>query len=115
MLGSAVDGNASDRLLTRMGNHLAKHGIGDGAFVYTADSAMVTEYNLEALGANLFITRLPFNYKEAVSCKPLNGLSGCKKLVSGKGSRKKKRQIRNYEIRHKTSDEFEFHGKEGIL
>jgi hypothetical protein len=45
--------------------------------------------------------------EEVVSCKPLNGLSGCKKLVSGKGLRKKKRQIRNYEIKHKTSDECE--------
>ncbi len=36
-----------------------------GVFVYTADSAMVTEYNLEVLGGNNFITRLPFNYKEA--------------------------------------------------
>lgn len=70
ILGSVVDGNSSDKklnhkMLTRMGNHLAKHGIGDGAFVYTADSAMVTEYNLEALGENYFITRLPFNYREA--------------------------------------------------
>ena len=70
ILGGAVDGNSSDKklnhkMLTRMGNHLAKHGIGDGAFVYTADSAMVTEYNLNALWNRLFITRLPFNYKEA--------------------------------------------------
>ncbi|MCK5131240.1 MAG: hypothetical protein KAR40_03710 [Candidatus Sabulitectum sp.] len=68
--GGAVDGNSSDKklnhkMLTRIGNHLAKDGIGDGAFVYSADSAMVTEYNLETLGENNFITRLPFNYKEA--------------------------------------------------
>ena len=70
ILGGAVNGNSSDkklnhRILTRMSNYLAKHGIGDGAFVYIADSAMVTEYNLDALGDNYFITRLPFNYKEA--------------------------------------------------
>lgn len=70
ILGHTVDGNSSDKklnhkMLTRMSNHLARYGIGDGAFVYIADSAMVTEYNLEALGENNFITRLPFNYKEA--------------------------------------------------
>ena len=47
------------------------------------------------------------SWGEVVSCKPLNGLSGCRKLVSGKESRGKLRQIRNYEIRYKTSDECE--------
>ncbi len=70
ILGNAVDGNSSDKklnhkMLPRMGNHLARHGIGDGAFVYIADSAMVIEYNLEAPEENNFIARLPFNYKEA--------------------------------------------------
>lgn len=36
-----------------------------GAFVYIADAALVTQKNLEALGDNLFITRLPFTYGEA--------------------------------------------------
>ena len=69
ILGSAVDGNSSDqklnhKMLTRMSNHLAKHGIGAGAFVYIADAAMVTEYNLAALIKDYFISRCPFTYKE---------------------------------------------------
>ncbi|GFP42850.1 hypothetical protein HKBW3C_01974, partial [Candidatus Hakubella thermalkaliphila] len=40
------------------------HGLAEGAFVYITDSAMVTPKNLEAIGDNFFITRLPFNYKE---------------------------------------------------
>lgn len=97
MLGSAVDGNASDKklnhkMLTSMGNHLARHGIGDGASVYTADSAMVTEYNLNALCDNLFITRLPFNYNEAdlAVSRAVRDKSGWEKIPlkeSSKGSR----------------------------
>ncbi len=69
MLGSVVDGNSSDqklnhKMLTRMSNHLAKHGIKDGAFVYIADAAMVTEYNLSILYNKFFITRSPFTYTE---------------------------------------------------
>jgi hypothetical protein len=33
-------------------------------FVYIADSALVTPDNLNEIGPNLFITRLPFTYKE---------------------------------------------------
>ena len=43
---------------------MARHGLGAGAFVYVADSAMVTEKNLETIGTNLFISRLPANYTE---------------------------------------------------
>ena len=32
--------------------------------MYIADSAMVTPKNLEEIGPNFFITRLPFSYKE---------------------------------------------------
>ena len=49
-------------MLSRIGSIMAKHGLGPGAFVYVADSAMVTEENLAA--ANLFITRLPATYGE---------------------------------------------------
>ena len=44
---------------------------------------------------------------EAVSCKLPVDLAGQVLLSTGKESREKKRQIRNYEIRHKTSDECE--------
>jgi transposase len=69
ILGGCADGNASDKTLnnatlTNLSKHMAKHGIAEGAFVYIADSAMVTPANLEAIGDNLFITRLPFTYSE---------------------------------------------------
>ena len=39
-----------------------EQGISDEAFIYVADSAMVTEENLAQAG--LFITRLPATYNE---------------------------------------------------
>ena len=39
-----------------------EHGVADNAFIYIADSAMVTEENLKQAG--LFITRLPATYNE---------------------------------------------------
>ena len=70
ILGGCADGNASDKtvnnaVLTSLSKHMARHGLGEGAFVYVADAAMVTPGNLAALGENLFITRLPFTYAEA--------------------------------------------------
>jgi len=69
ILGGCEDGNASDRkinhrVLSSIKAHMARHGLEPGAFVYVADSAMVTQYNLEEMGQNLFITRLPFTYDE---------------------------------------------------
>lgn len=69
-----LDGNASDKknnleMLRRIGGLMKQHGLGPGAFVYVADSAAVTAKNLEEMGANQFITRLPANYtacKEAI-------------------------------------------------
>jgi transposase len=43
---------------------MAKHGLGPGAFVYVADSALVTEKNLRDMEANLFVSRLPATYSE---------------------------------------------------
>ena len=41
------------------------YGLEPGAFIYIADSSMVTEKNLKAMGEDLlFISRLPANYKE---------------------------------------------------
>lgn len=70
ILGSCADGNDSDKsinntVLSRISKHMAKHGLEPGAFVYVADSAMVTKDNLTMVGDNLFLTRLPFSYSEA--------------------------------------------------
>ncbi len=70
ILGGCEDGNASDKIinnavLTHLSAYMARHGLAPGAFVYIADAALVTQKNLEALGDNLFITRLPFTYGEA--------------------------------------------------
>lgn len=69
IFGRTLDGNSSDkksnnRILTNISGIMARHGLGPGAYVYVADSAMVTEYNLEAITDNLFISRLPATYSE---------------------------------------------------
>jgi len=69
IFGRTLDGNSSDKtsnnvVLSRISSIMARHGLGPGAFVYVADSAMVTESNLDAVGVNLFVSRLPANYKE---------------------------------------------------
>ena len=69
IFGRTLDGNSSDKtsnnqILSRIGPIMKRHGLGPGAFVYVADSAMVTEKNLETIGPNLFISRLPANYAE---------------------------------------------------
>ena len=69
IFGQTLDGNSSDktsnnRMLSRIGSIMASHGLGPGAFVYVADSAMVTERNLDAIGPNRFISRLPATYDE---------------------------------------------------
>ena len=53
ILGTTEDGNASDKtlnneLLGSVSKHMARHGLGPGAFVYVADSAFVTPDNLES-------------------------------------------------------------------
>lgn len=68
IFGRTLDGNSSDKtsnnvVLSRMSSIMAKHGLGPGAFVYVADSAMVTESNLDAVWPNLFVSRLPANDK----------------------------------------------------
>ena len=76
ILGDTHDGNSSDKtlnnkLLTRISQDLARHGLAEGAFTYIADSAMVCEKNLACFdpvpGAAplYFVTRLPFAYNEA--------------------------------------------------
>ncbi len=70
VLGGCEDGNASDKtinnaVLTNLSRYMARHGLSEGAFVCISDSAFMTPKNLEAIGDNLFITRLPFTYKKA--------------------------------------------------
>jgi len=70
IFGKTEDGNGSDKninneVLSSISKHMAQHGLEPGAFIYIADSAMVTEDNLKAAGDDiLFITRLPANYNE---------------------------------------------------
>lgn len=71
ILGTTEDGNASDKtlnneLLGGVSKHMARHGLGPGAFVYVADSAFVTPDNLKSADQKevQFLTRLPATYKE---------------------------------------------------
>jgi len=71
ILGACHDGNASDKtinneLLTQISQHMARHGLSPGAFVYVADAAFVTPGNLQkAVDDKLkFLTRLPATYNE---------------------------------------------------
>jgi transposase len=70
IFGKNEDGNRSDKqinntLLSRISEHMARFGVGEKAFIYIADSALVTPKNLEQLSAGQpFITRLPATYAE---------------------------------------------------
>ncbi|MBA4070649.1 MAG: transposase [Gemmatimonas sp.] len=69
IFGRTLEGNASDKTannqrLSRISTLMAQHGLGPGAFVYVADSAMVTEKNLSAVGTNQFLSRLPATYND---------------------------------------------------
>jgi transposase len=71
VFGAAKDGNASDKtinneLLSNMSTHMATHGLQPGAYLYVADSAFVTEGNLEKAHEKgvTFLTRLPATYGE---------------------------------------------------
>jgi transposase len=67
IFGRTLDGNSSDKssnnkMLSHISSIMAEHGLGAGAFVYVADSAMITEANLKELGNNKFVSRLPANF-----------------------------------------------------
>jgi transposase len=67
--GKPEDGNASDKsinttILSEISQIMGRYGVAPGAYIYIADSAMVTETNLESLGETLFISRLPATYGE---------------------------------------------------
>jgi transposase len=67
--GKPEDGNASDKalnttVLSEISHLMGRYGVAPGAYIYIADSAMVTETNLDTLGETLFIRRLPGTYSE---------------------------------------------------
>lgn len=67
IFGATLDGNSSDKqsnnaMLSRISTLMSRHGLGDGACIYVADSAMVTKENLKRLGQIPFISRLPATY-----------------------------------------------------
>lgn len=70
IFGALEDGNGSDKtlnngILTSISSHMAKFGVLEGDFMYIADSALITEDNLNAIGDDtLFISRLPASYTE---------------------------------------------------
>jgi len=70
IVGKLEDGNASDktinhRFLGEVSSYMKTHGIAENAFIYIADSAMVTKANLAQAGERThFITRLPATYNE---------------------------------------------------
>lgn len=70
IFGKTEDGNASDKninnaVLSHISKHMREHGLEKNAFIYIADSAMVTEKNLKEIGEEIqFITRLSATYKE---------------------------------------------------
>jgi transposase len=70
IFGKIEDGNTSDKtannaILTNISKRMADVGLKAGACIYIADSAMITEDNLKAIGDDLlFISRLPATYNE---------------------------------------------------
>jgi len=70
IFGSPEDGNGSDKtinneILTAISSRMAAFGLAEGAFIYIADSALITKDNLQAIGDDiLFISRLPASYNE---------------------------------------------------
>jgi len=76
LLGAVLSGNTSDKKannaeLTRIASYMKKNGLDPAAYIYVADSAMVTEDNLATfvttddegeVMVQFFITRLPANY-----------------------------------------------------
>jgi transposase len=70
IFGKTEDGNGSDKvinneILSNISRYMANHSIEQGAFIYIADSAMVTAKNLSVIGdRTLFISRLPATFKE---------------------------------------------------
>ena len=56
------DKKINHQVLSDIARHMKAHGVDDQAFIYIADSARVTQQNLERAGP--FISRLPATYNE---------------------------------------------------
>jgi transposase len=70
IIGKIDSGNTSDKtinnnLLSNISKQMKNVGVEEDAFIYVADSAVVTEDNLKLMtGSHQFITRLPATYNE---------------------------------------------------
>lgn len=70
IFGKIEDGNGSDKrvnndVLSEISKYMAVHGLGSGAFIYIADSAVITKRNLKTIGKDvLFISRLPATFND---------------------------------------------------
>ena len=67
LLGATLSGNKADKKannteLTRVASLMKKHKLDPKAYIYIADSALVSPDNMKALKGQPFITRLPGNY-----------------------------------------------------
>jgi len=62
--GAASDKTINNRLLTDISSHMARHGLDEGAYVYIADSALITGPNLKKMAGMQFLSRLPANFSE---------------------------------------------------
>jgi transposase len=63
--GNGSDKTSNNGILTAISAHMAQFGVLDGEFIYSADSALITEENLKTIGDDLlFISRLPASYHE---------------------------------------------------
>lgn len=73
VFGATEDGNGSDKIinnemLTTISKYMAQNGIKKNAFIYIADSAVVTKKNLEKIDNKIqIISRLPATYNECAS------------------------------------------------
>jgi transposase len=104
IFGDTMDGNSSDKkrnntMLSRISSIMRRFGLGEGAFVYVVDSAMVTEENLALLGSTGFVSRLPANFKackevidKAVSTEGWVPIGRLAELESSKGATYKARE-----------------------
>jgi len=68
LIGRVEDGNASDIKLNndelqQVARLISENHINRDNFLYVADCKLVSEANLELLGDNPFVTRLPASYK----------------------------------------------------
>ena len=60
MMFYRIHGNTQE-----ISKYMAAHGLGTGAFIYIADSAVITKKNLKTMGQDiLLISRLPATFNE---------------------------------------------------